>query len=383
MKYNLELVKTYLDKSDYEALNNILYAIMNNEKHTLEDLQILELLSTDPRIDKNSAEIVKEYKNKVAEELKENKIEETKKEEKKDEQQEQNKEELEQKKEKKEETIEEVQSKDVKPISKEEEQRIKYEEEYKNYLAAKFVVYGLTIKELSFSKNEPHITFDNNPASRNVIDNLMLNLYQNAKDIPNLGFDLTKLWTTGEESFTVSLLPGQELNNNSVVNMFQNVEKIVDDTKKDKDYEELLPDNLKNMKSLYSGHMPDMPNEDFRVGYVNYNGEDNFYVVSNSKEKSIKLTEEMGFTPRTIGNSNVVEIDTENKNSDKLSQVSEDLPDAIKKEPPEKAKVYTLKPNPNNITTPNAAYSNIKNIILIIVLIIIVIIAVSIMTLRG
>ena len=40
MKYNLEIVKKYLDESDFEALNNILYAIMNSDEHTLEDLTI-------------------------------------------------------------------------------------------------------------------------------------------------------------------------------------------------------------------------------------------------------------------------------------------------------------------------------------------------------
>ena len=244
-------------------------------------------------------------------------------------------------------------------------------------------MYGLTIKELSFDKSEPHITFDNTKEAKNVIDNLMLNLYQNAKDIPNLGFDLTKLWTTGEEFFTVSLASGQPLNNNSIMNMFQNVEKIVDNTEKDKNYEELLPSNLQNMKALYSGHTPDVPNENFRIGYVNVNGKDNFYVVSSSKEKSIRLTEEMGFIPRTIGESNVVSIDTGKQNPEKIDAVSEELSTALKKELPEKAKVYTLKPNPRNVSVPNAAYSNIKNIILIIVLVIAVIIAVSVMTLRG
>ena len=77
MKYNLELVKKCLDESDFEALNNILYAIMNKGEHTLEDLTILEFLSDDPRIDKESAQVVKEYSNKVVEELKEKQILET------------------------------------------------------------------------------------------------------------------------------------------------------------------------------------------------------------------------------------------------------------------------------------------------------------------
>ena len=385
MKYNLELVKKYLDESDFEALNNILYAIMNKGEHTLEDLTILEFLSDDPRINKESAQIVKEYSNKVVEELKEKQILEA----------EEIKEEAVEEEKKKEEVVtplveepnklEEVEpiTNNSKPISEEEAKRNKYEEEYKAYLSSKFILYGLTIKELSFDKSEPHITFDNTKEAKNVIDNLMLNLYQNAKDIPNLGFDLTKLWTTGEEFFTVSLASGQPLNNNSIMDMFQNVEKIVDNTEKDKNYEELLPSNLQNMKALYSGHMPDVPNENFRIGYVNVNGEDNFYVVSSSKEKSIRLTEEMGFIPRTIGESNVVSIDTGNQNPEKIDAVSEDLSTALKKEPPEKAKVYTLKPNPRNVSVPNAAYSNIKNIILIIVLVIAVIIAVSVMTLRG
>lgn len=376
MKYNLELVKKCLDESDFEALNNILYAIMNKGEHTLEDLTILEFLSDDPRIDKESAQVVKEYSNKVVEELKEKQILKT--EEKKPEEvvtplvEEPNK-------------LEKVEpiTNNSKPISEEDAKRNKYEEEYKAYLSSKFILYGLTIKELSFDKSEPHITFDNTKEAKNVIDNLMLNLYQNAKDIPNLGFDLTKLWTTGEEFFTVSLASGQPLNNNSIMNMFQNVEKIVDNTEKDKNYEELLPSNLQNMKALYSGHTPDVPNENFRIGYVNVNGEDNFYVVSSSKEKSIRLTEEMGFIPRTIGESNVVSIDTGKQNSEKIGAVSEDLSTAVKKEPPEKAKVYTLKPNPRNVSVPNAAYSNLKNIILIIVLVIAVIIAVSVMTLRG
>ena len=385
MKYNLELVKKYLDESDFEALNNILYAIMNSDEHTLEDLTILEFLSDDPRIDKESAQIVKEYSNKVVEELKEKQILEA----------EEIKEEAVEEEKKKEEVVtplveepnklEEVEpiTNNSKPISEEDAKRNKYEEEYKAYLSSKFILYGLTIKELSFDKSEPHITFDNTKEAKNVIDNLMLNLYQNAKDIPNLGFDLTKLWTTGEEFFTVSLASGQPLNNNSIMDMFQNVEKIVDNTEKDKNYEELLPSNLQNMKALYSGHMPDVPNENFRIGYVNVNGEDNFYVVSSSKEKSIRLTEEMGFIPRTIGESNVVSIDTGKQNPEKIDAVSEDLSTALKKEPPEKAKVYTLKPNPRNVSVPNAAYSNIKNIILIIVLVIAVIIAVSVMTLRG
>lgn len=376
MKYNLELVKKLLDESNFEALNNILYAIMNKGEHTLEDLSILAFLSDDPRIDKESAQVVKEYSNKVVEELKEKQI--LKIEEKKPEEvvtplvEEPNK-------------LEEVESKayNVKPISEEEAKRNKYEEEYKAYLSSKFLAFGLVIKSLSFNNSEPHITFENNPEARNVIDNLMLNLYQNAKDMPNLGFDLTKLFTTGEEFFTVSLASGQPLNNNSIMNMFQNVEKIVDNTEKDKNYEELLPSNLQNMKALYSGHMPDVPNENFRIGYVNVNGEDNFYVVSSSKEKSIRLTEEMGFKPRTIGKSNIVAIDPEKKNTDKLGPVSENLSTAVKKEPPVQAKVYTLKPNPRNVSVPNAAYSNLKNIILIIVLVIAVIIAVSVMTLRG
>ena len=385
MKYNLELVKKYLNESDFEALNNILYAIMNSDEHTLEDLSILEFLSDDPRIDKESAQVVKEYSNKVVEELKEKQILET----------EEIKEEAIEEEKKKEEVVtplveepnklDEVEpiTNNSKPISEEDAKRNKYEEEYKAYLSSKFILYGLTIKELSFDKSEPHITFDNTKEAKNVIDNLMLNLYQNAKDIPNLGFDLTKLWTTGEEFFTVSLASGQPLNNNSIMDMFQNVEKIVDNTEKDKNYEELLPSNLQNMKALYSGHTPDVPNENFRIGYVNVNGEDNFYVVSSSKEKSIRLTEEMGFVPRPIEKSNVVAINTENQNTEKIGVVSEDLSTALKKEPPEKAKVYTLKPNPRNVSVPNAAYSNIKNIILIIVLVIAVIIAVSVMTLRG
>lgn len=385
MKYNLELVKKYLNESDFEALNNILYAIMNSDEHTLEDLSILEFLSDDPRIDKESAQVVKEYSNKVVEELKEKQILET----------EEIKEEAIEEEKKKEEVVtplveepnklDEVEpiTNNSKPISEEDAKRNKYEEEYKAYLSSKFILYGLTIKELSFDKSEPHITFDNTKEAKNVIDNLMLNLYQNAKDIPNLGFDLTKLWTTGEEFFTVSLASGQLLNNNSIMDMFQNVEKIVDNTEKDKNYEELLPSNLQNMKALYSGHTPDVPNENFRIGYVNVNGEDNFYVVSSSKEKSIRLTEEMGFVPRTIGKSNIVSIDTGKQNTEKIGVVSEDLSTALKKEPPEKAKVYTLKPNPRNVSVPNAAYSNIKNIILIIVLVIAVIIAVSVMTLRG
>ena len=385
MKYNLELVKKYLDESDFEALNSILYAIMNSDEHTLEDLTILEFLSDDPRINKESAQVVKEYSNKVVEELKEKQILEA----------EEIKEEAVEEEKKKEEVVtplveepnklEEVEpiTNNSKPISEEDAKRNKYEEEYKAYLSSKFILYGLTIKELSFDKSEPHITFDNTKEAKNVIDNLMLNLYQNAKDIPNLGFDLTKLWTTGEEFFTVSLASGQPLNNNSIMDMFQNVEKIVDNTEKDKNYEELLPSNLQNMKALYSGHTPDVPNENFRIGYVNVNGEDNFYVVSSSKEKSIRLTEEMGFIPRTIGESNVVSIDTGKQNPEKIDAVSEDLSTALKKEPPEKAKVYTLKPNPRNVSVPNAAYSNLKNIILIIVLVIAVIIAVSVMTLRG
>lgn len=158
MKYNLELVKKYLDESDFEALNNILYAIMNKGEHTLEDLTILEFLSDDPRINKESAQVVKEYSNKVVEELKEKQILEA----------EEIKEEAVEEEKKKEgvvtplveepnklEKVEPI-TNNSKPISEEEAKRNKYEEEYKAYLSSKFILYGLTIKELSLI-NPNHI----------------------------------------------------------------------------------------------------------------------------------------------------------------------------------------------------------------------------------
>lgn len=262
-----------------------------------------------------------------------------------------------------------------------------YSTAYNEYFN-KFTELGLTIKDFSNKDGVPRISFEINNFSKEYLDNLMLQLYNNPKN--GLGFDMTKLGTTKEELFTIYMNdPSQSLEDveKKTSDLLNKVEDIVLSTKNDKNYEEMMPDNLKNLKEQFTNDAPDIPqNENYRIGYLNTEGTDNFYLMAGSKNQAIRLTEEMGFTPRKYAGNGVVEIDTDGKNMNgtKLEQASENINnmDTNQAYTPivnEKAKQKTLGTYPTVTPNTDNGFSNFKTVCLVIFLILVVMVVVFFM----
>lgn len=372
-EYNLELVKELLSKNDYVSLNQIINDIMRTDKHNINDLEIVKYLSECEALAIDSRDAMNKLYQQYNEELKQSSN---------------NIEALEIESAEKQKPIESFNERNISDENLNESLTVSITSE--EYLTKKFSDYGLTVREISKSKDYPHISFEINNLSKPYIDNLMIQLYNDVVEIPGIGFDLTKLVSTNEEIFTVNLLDNENLDIDKIDKLFKKVEDVVDDTDKDRNYEEVMPSNLKNMKSQFVNDAPDIPKEDFRIGYANFNGTDNFYVTSPNNN-AMRLTEEMGYIPRKVLYDGTVEIETfgENLDGTKLEESSvpvekiENLNNVVRTEELNKSKVLTLGPRPNTNTESNAAYANTKSIVLIIMLIILVIAAVTFLTIRG
>ncbi len=381
--YSLDLVKEYLEQNKFNELNQVLNYIISVKEHTKEDYQILMFLEGNSNIAEDSKEKVSNIRKLIEEELIKRGVplkEEIK--------------------------LEEVPEFKEKPKNDEVPLKIGMEgvtleertklEEYANYLQNKFYEYGLTMKEITFNGDEPHITFLNNFQANNIINNLMIQLDDNRKQRPYVEFELSKLWTTGEETFTLSLLTGSENQNNEIFEMIEDTLKIVESTNDDINYEEELPLKLTEMKKEFSNHTPDLTKEEgkFNIKCIQRNGEDRFYLVADTHKDAKPYAEELNLSVKDEGydTGRAVEIENIAGANDNLKEAAKVKAEAGNVNVNEKASVKTLGTMPTNINfgndrnarnARNAAYSNIKNIMLIIALVILVIIVVSIMTLRG
>lgn len=364
MTYSLELIKEYLEQNKFDELNQVLNHIISVKEHTKTDYQILKFLEKNPSIAEDSKEIVSRIRNQVEDELKSRGVA------LKD----------------NEEIVEPVKLEDntnidkalpltvgVKNVTLEERTKL---EEYARYLQNRFYEYGLTMKEITFNGGEPHITFLNEPKANNVINNLMIQLNDNKKQKPYVEFELSKLWTTGEETFTLSLLTGGENQNNEIFEMIEDTLDIVESTDKATNYEEKLSPELTQMKKEFSNHTPDLTNEEgnFCVKNIKENGEDKYYLVAETREDAIAYAKELNLSIKDDQydpNENILPVENSAGSNENLKEAA-------------KTKTLGTMPPPNiRPNNGNEAYSNVKNIILIIALVILVIIVVSIMTLRG
>lgn len=362
--YSLDLVKEYLEQNKFNELNQVLNYIISVKEHTKEDYQILMFLEGNSNIAEDSKEEVSNIRKLIEEELIKRGVplkEKIK--------------------------LEEVPLKiGMERVTLEERTKL---EEYANYLQNKFYEYGLTMKEITFNGDEPHITFLNNFQANNIINNLMIQLDDNRKQRPYVEFELSKLWTTGEETFTLSLLTGSENQNNEIFEMIEDTLKIVESTNNDINYEEELPPKLTEMKKEFSNHTPDLTKEEgkFNIKCIQRNGEHRFYLVADTHKDAKSYAEELNLSVKDEGydTGRAVEIENIAGANDNLKEATE--VGNVNVNVNEKSRVKTLGTMPTNFGNDrndrNAAYSNIKNIMLIIALVILVIIVVSIMTLRG
>lgn len=173
----------------------------------------------------------------------------------------------------------------------------------------------------------PEISLELTHESKPYIDNLLLELYQNEKDI---AVDMTRINSTNQEVLTIRAndkgVSEEELRKKGK-EVFDSVNDIINQTDKEKDYEKLMPGELKGLKDKFVNDDPNIPNQDFTVGYSNNNGETNFYLIADSKQEAIEISELIGFKIKEDRGANVFELDTDDRNMDgtKLDKASFDV----------------------------------------------------------
>ena len=170
----------------------------------------------------------------------------------------------------------------------------------------------------------PEITLELTHDSKPYIDNLLLELYKNKKDID---IDMTRINSTNQEVLTIKAndkkLSEEELMQKGK-EIFNDVNEIINQTDKEKDYESLMPSELQGLKDKFVNDDPNIPNKDFTVGYSNSDGITSFYLIADSKQEAIEIAELIGYEIKKDRGGNVFELDTENKKMDgtKLDKAS-------------------------------------------------------------
>lgn len=173
----------------------------------------------------------------------------------------------------------------------------------------------------------PEISLELTYESKPYIDNLLLSLYDNKED---MNVEMKRIPTSGKEVLSLSVdnpnLTSQELQEQGK-KMFTSITEVIKDTDKEKDYEKQMPPELKSLKDKFVNDDHNIPNKDFKVGFNYTNGTKNFYLVADSKEKAIEISELMGYDVKKDRGGNVFEIDTGDKNmtNTKLDKVTEDI----------------------------------------------------------
>ncbi len=176
--------------------------------------------------------------------------------------------------------------------------------------------------------NNPSISLELDEVSKPYIDNLLLQLYPENEN--NLDVNLKRNGATKQEVLTISLadneLSQEELIKRGQV-MFSKVQEILKNTDENKDYEAIMPKELQTLKDKFVNDDPNIPNENFKVGYSHKNGEKSFYLITDSKEQAIELAELMGYEVKQDRGGNVYELNTDDRNMEgsKLDKVTESI----------------------------------------------------------
>lgn len=212
-----------------------------------------------------------------------------------------------------------------------------YSNDDKSSLSNDIILVGVTAYAVSkginvISQNPgifeyPELSLELDENSKPYIDNLLLTLYDNKDDI---NVALTRISSSGKEVLTLKI-DNPELSQSQLQEkgkqLFSNVEKILKETKEDKDYETNMPPELKALKDKFHNDDPKIPNADFKVGFSNSNGKSSYYLITDNKYEAKELAELMGYEIKRDRGGNVFEIDTGDKKMEgtKLDKVTEEI----------------------------------------------------------
>lgn len=188
-------------------------------------------------------------------------------------------------------------------------------------------VCGMTISEISLNEvngKGPHISFETNNESRQYLNHLMSEFYQNSDGISlEMMRDMNK-----NEFFTLEINPenmSREEFYTKVKETFDRIYSTIETTRKDFDYENSMPDGLRQLKEHFRNDDPEI-GQNFTVGYVRNDGKDSYYIVADDYTKAAEYAESIGYSIKKSEGSVVYEVDTKGSAVDtKLERASQDL----------------------------------------------------------
>lgn len=188
-------------------------------------------------------------------------------------------------------------------------------------------ICGMTISEISLNEvngKGPHISFEINNESRQYINHLMNEFYQNSDGISlEMMRDMSK-----NEFFTLEINPenmSREEFYAKVKETFDRVYSTIETTRKDFEYENAMPDGLRQLKEHFRNDDPEI-GQDFTVGYVRNDGKDSYYIVADDYTKAAEYAESIGYSIKKSEGSVVYEVETKGSAVDtKLERASQDL----------------------------------------------------------
>lgn len=188
---------------------------------------------------------------------------------------------------------------------------------------------GMQVEEISLNgKNGrgPYISFEINNESKQFLDHLMMEFYQNSDDV---SLEFMRDMSTKSEMFTIEI--GNSDNKNPddfythVKDTFDRIANTVQTTRRDFDYESNMPQGLKNIKDRFRNDDPDI-GQDFTIGYVRNDGKDSYYIVADDYSSAVEYARSIGYDIKNSQGVNIFEIATNGSvTNTKLEDASIDL----------------------------------------------------------
>lgn len=188
---------------------------------------------------------------------------------------------------------------------------------------------GMSVEDISLSGKGgrgPHISFEINHESKQFLDHLMNEFYQ---DNDGISLEFMRDMTDKQEIFTININPenmSREQFFNHVKETFKRIYGVIETTRKDFDYESAMPDGLKQIKDRFANDDPDI-NQDFTIGYINKDGKDTYYLVADNDMAAIEYARSIGYEIKSKPGANIHEIDATNTIGTKLDDAAIALED--------------------------------------------------------
>lgn len=183
---------------------------------------------------------------------------------------------------------------------------------------------GMTVEDISLAGkggHGPYISFEINNESKQFLNHLMNEFYQNNDGI---AIEFMRDMSTKSEFFTIEVASAnmsQEEFYAYVKEIFSRIYTTLETTRKDFDYENAMPDGLRQIKDHFRNDDPDI-GQDFTIGYINKDGQDSYYLVADNSNLAYEYAQSIGYDIKAKPGANIYEIDAESTIGTKLEGAS-------------------------------------------------------------